>query len=199
MWFLFSASRSWSYGYTHGTHHDDDDGGGGSGPTLDCRSDDGTNSPGCFKNRTDEQLESLINGNAGHPLDPPVVCGMEFTTPDEVRWALRGSGSSSSPCNKLKRDVLTTILSICKSILLGDGILGEDPAGCAYFCTGDDDDGGCEFRIVLRCGDVFIPDDALVVTEDTPLGELADLASQLCELAECPSSTSQLCGHLEHD
>jgi len=55
---------------------DDDDG------DVVCVSNNGTNSPGCFKTRSDEKLELLIYGNGEHVFQPPEVCGTVVTTPD---------------------------------------------------------------------------------------------------------------------
>ena len=73
---------------------------------------------------------------------------MEVDSPAAARQILMGSGHSSSPCNKLKRDSLTTIFNIRRSILFGDGLLGDDSVACF---------GLSDFRIVLRCGDDYVP------------------------------------------
>jgi len=155
---------------------------------LNCTSSDPTNEPSCFKTFSDGTLETLLEGNGTHSFDLPVVCGMEVDTPDTARHILCGSGDSSSPCNKLKRDSLATIFNIRRSILFGDGLLGDDP----LVCFGLDD-----FRIVLRCGNVHVPGagggDA-VVTEETTLSEFVALANELCELADCPSRWWKPCG-----
>jgi hypothetical protein len=177
---LFRAPRALAW--------DDDD--SDPDPGHACLSADFVNSPGCYKNQSDAVLLPLIQGTAGHPLPFPKVCGRTVTTPAEAR-AVLGTGGSN-PSNKLKRDALTTIFNIRRSILSGNGRLGEDGPACF---------GLSPFRIVLRCGGFFIPNastpdpnDAEVITEHTPLQSIVDLASQLCEMASCPPTQNSPCG-----
>jgi hypothetical protein len=157
-------------------------------PAPHCNSSDFTNKPGCYKKYSDHELEVFLAGNDIHPFDWPIVCGTVVDSPHRVRHILRGSGNPGSPCNELKRDSLTTILNIRRSILFGDGLLGDDPIACF---------GLSDFRIVLRCGNVHISGpnggDA-VVTEQTSLSELLALTNQICELASCPYHNKSPCG-----
>jgi hypothetical protein len=166
--------------------------GGGQGQPPGCVSRDQTNSPGCYRNRSDAELLIFLYGTSADPLAPPEVCGMVVETPAQARHILSGSGSPSSPCNRLKRDALTAIFNLRRSLLFGGGRLGEDGAECFKRTS---------FRIVLRCGSVFVPDletpdpdDAVVVTEKTPLADLVSFASELCLRASCPSTNSDACG-----
>lgn len=185
--FLLAVASSFP-GFSPALAWDDDDDDDHHGPP--CVSSDFVNSPGCWKNRSDAELLPLLQGTPGHPLPFPKVCGVTVTTPAQARTIL-GTGGSN-PCSKFKRDALTTILNIRRSILSGAGRLGDDGPKCF---------GVSSFRIVLRCGSFFIPDtstsdpsDALVITERTPISQIVDLGSQLCEVASCPSTNNSTCG-----
>ncbi len=158
-----------------------------------CLSLDGTNSHSCWKKRTDAELE-LVIGGSGAPFEPPVVCGIVVDTPGVARSVLRGRGPG--PCGKLRRDALVATFNIRRSLLVGDGLLGSDAAEC----FGIDD-----FRIVLRCGDRFIPDestpdpdDALAVDETTPIEDLLALSLELCDLSGCPGNMKEPCSKTIH-
>jgi hypothetical protein len=160
------------------------------GAAAICQSVDPTNSPGCWKSRSDSELAALIGGGAGSPFEIPIVCGDKVYSPAVARDILRGGGES--PCARFKRDALAAIFNIRRSLLVGDGKLGKDGAACF---------GHEEFRIVLRCGGIFVPDegssdpdDALAVTEATPIEDLVALGSRLCVLGACPSTMDYACG-----
>lgn len=165
-------------------------GGGACHPKPTCTSKDPTNSAGCYKHMSDAELELLLGGAVGLPLEPPVVCGQSVETPEEARAVLASGGPS--PCERFRRQALAAIFNIRRSLLFGDGKLGDDGAGC--FGVG-------WFRIVLRCGSAFVPDpetpdpsDALAVTYLTPISRLIEAASTLCELASCPPTNTAPCG-----
>ena len=160
----------------------------GNGPR--CISADKVNSPGCWKHRSDAELQPLLEGTANHPLALPVVCGETVETPAEARAILSTGGSN--PCKEFKRDALTAILNIRRSVLSGDGLLGQDKMTC--FCASD-------FCIVLRCGSFFVPNtstpdpnDALSVTQDTPFELIVEYGSLLCQAASCPPTNNSTCG-----
>jgi hypothetical protein len=161
--------------------------GGSLCPLPRCESNDVTNTASCYEDRNSRELRRLLFGTVTKPFSPPVVCGVVIDSSDAAREVLR-----SSACRGVRREALALILSIHRSILFGDGLLGGDGAVCF---------GVSPFEIELRCGGVFVPDsdtpdpdDALVVTGRTPISILVDGASRLCELAGCPGSGDPCAG-----
>lgn len=154
---------------------------------AECRSTDPTSLAACYKGYSDAELTRLLEGTADQPFDYPEVCGLTVDSPALARSVL-GSGD----CRAFRREAFTLLLTIRRSIFFGDGFLGEDGASCF----------GVEpFNIVLRCGPLFVPDpstpdpdDALHVTETTPIAELVVRGSELCALANCPLQEDDLCG-----
>ncbi len=159
------------------------DAGDGGGPGA-CPSNDGTNPRSCYKSFDDHPLETLLLGTPDDPLDPPSVCGEVVATAADAQRILRTNRIDGEPCVWLKSDALVTELNLRRSRLFGDGKLSENTLSCF---------GIDPFRVVLRCGAIFVPDPdagdpdaALVVTEATPLSEFLAAAQTLCELASCP-------------
>ena len=130
---------------------------------------------------------------------------MEFLSPQPSLPAGKGHSRIAEYSGKATRDntlwyqlyvaeALTAMFNIRSSILVGDGMLGED----SLACFGIDD-----IRLVLRCGDLFVPnedttdpDDAVVATEETSLTQLIEWGSMICQQAECPGMKGATCGRL---
>jgi len=159
-----------------------------------CTSLDPTNTAACWKSRPHSELLILTHGTDATPLSPPRLCGFLLDDTNAMKRLFCDPRGSWNPCYMFKREALTAMFNIRSSILVGDGMLGED----SLACFGIDD-----IRLVLRCGDLFVPnedttdpDDAVVATEETSLTQLIEWGSMICQQAECPGMKGATCGRL---
>ncbi|MCZ6793866.1 MAG: HYR domain-containing protein, partial [Planctomycetota bacterium] len=153
-----------------------------------CLGSDPSNNSSCYAGRSNTELELLIRGTPTIPFDPPEVCGVVVTTPGIARSVLTGDA-----CLRLRREALTLTFNIRRSVIFGDGLFGQDRVSCYEDAP--------PFSIVLRCGDVFVPNpntadpnDALTVGQQTAVSDLLSGSLALCDLAGCPALATDPCG-----
>ena len=154
----------------------------------ECPSADGTNEFRCYRDLSTAELERLINGTTENPFNPPIVCGLVVATPADALAVLNGT-----ECRGFRYTILAAMFNVRRSILFGDGLLGEGQ----MFCYTEDN-----FRYVLRCGDIFVPDestpdpdDAVVAHGLMTVNEFIAVANQFCVAAGCPDDNAP-CGDL---